>query len=491
MSGKAKPKKGKPTQIRCVLKRPFYVPMNAVKVECQYSKSCEEEVWATPDAIDRFYVCCDECMMADNYDPESFAPARANAVLSELGGALSGNRSKIPMPSWRDIVRQYNLTTLHLDPDHRTALHYGFLYECDDKTEGPALGLTKALIEEKADVNARVSFCCECVFRVFFFVCFRVTPSACVQEARFETPLHGAALRGHARAIKLLCDAKADVHAKSNHGVFVLLCGVLVSSDSICVFDLVVGATPLHNATNHCAPLVVPALIAAGARFKKNVRRSTPLHYVFLPSRQSKRGDKSFSELTISDAQAVDICKVLLTVPGAHKYIDTSNEPDDQTALSMCVEVGFIKTAAFLLEQKANVNVSMPARSGFNVLALAVKQGRVDFAKLFVQAGACTHPHWVPQAWVIGGRSGLACVKLTAQIGSESRAPRELLKLVKTVMTEQLVNHCDKCDIDGSEEGLSVIKEGYDKRERDGPECSNPACPKARSVWLWRKSIHD
>lgn len=268
-------------------------------------------------------------------------------------------------------------------------------------------------------------------------------------------------------AVRLLCEAKARVNNKFSDGF-----------------------TPLHHAAHKGSPSAIKSLIEAGARLRQDNERHTPLHLAAYEA-TSRRTDQS----------ALQTMKALMAAPNATEHLNTAG--DCGTPLDFAARSGFIETAKFLIEAKANVN-GVPNACGSTPIAQALAYGHLHVAKMLLAAGACTHPTLqVFPLWIVErcektlADVGLAATPLqvlsasfelrsledVAQELHKGPLSEPLLKWVRSVATPEVAS-CSKCRMDSSPAVVAALQLLFQEEEDDRdnrPQCSNPKCSGALS----------
>lgn len=212
-------------------------------------------------------------------------------------------------------------------------------------------------------------------------------------------------------------------------------------------------------AAAQCQRDVVAALVAVGAKLRKDLTDMTPLHCACASSASK-------------DAVVLATLKQLMQARNASRHVDTLSTVNG-SALSCAVRVGLVESARYLLDCRANVNLPLIARSGFTALALAVKHDRLTVAKLLVAHGACTHG--VMTMPTRDGQSQHASTRLSDL--AQSAAMRTWLRLVQ----KPSVKMCDKCQLNDSELGATACLQAYEDHVQHidvmlAKKCSNPLC---------------
>lgn len=221
-----------------------------------------------------------------------------------------------------------------------------------------------------------------------------------------------------------------------------------------------IGCTAFHEASIYNKNDSLRLIIAAGARFTRNV-----IGYTALQAAVARRDPQ------VTDAEALATLQILMKAPNAHEYLNVVGK-EGSTTLGLAAMNGLINTCKFLVEQKANVNVSIIAGSGVTALHVAVEHGCLEAAKYLVSAGACTHP--VMYSSLVSRLSD--CAK---------RDP--IKRWCRSVETPR-VQTCDKCGIDMTKAGLAKFRNTIDGThkalEKTSQRCSNPACVTPKGITL-------
>ena len=156
-----------------------------------------------------------------------------------------------------------------------------------------------------------------------------------------KTPLHDAAISGHAEKVKSLIRAGAEVNAKDNR-----------------------GKTPLHDAAISGHAEKVKSLIRAGAEVTvKNNNGETPLHYA-------------------AGSNNVAVVQALI---GAGAEVTVKNN-NGETPLHGAARSSNVAVAQALIEAGAEVNAK--DTNGLTPLHYAARSGRIEVAQALIGAGA-------------------------------------------------------------------------------------------------------
>lgn len=197
----------------------------------------------------------------------------------------------------------------------------------------------------------------------------------------------------------------------------------------------------------------------------------TPLHDTVI-FKEHRMNDKQNPPPT--DAEALALCKALMRAPNSAKYINAISK-QGYTALGGAASLGFVNTARFLLECKANPNTSL--FPGFEPAALqhALLRGSLPIAKMMVAAGACTHPIFCRDQLV-----SISHLPLLKQKELEVRSAAELTAWCRSV-EQPAVEHCSTCGMDSSAEAKTKHAERQARMQSEMAQschakCSNPKC---------------
>src|SRR5690348_15795619 len=90
-------------------KLPVFVPLDATAVPCA---SCTTELQATPAWIQKYTIFCTDC--AQKHWPNGKS-AVVDSILNSVFAILTGKQSKLPIPSWAEIIERFGLCTARFE----------------------------------------------------------------------------------------------------------------------------------------------------------------------------------------------------------------------------------------------------------------------------------------------------------------------------------------------------------------------------------------